>query len=714
MKLSDQITRRHLFVAFGAAQQTGTLSAVDLSATRDGSSVTLRASDGSVAPIAGADASSAGVMTAADKTKLDSVPPVKARDFGALSDVPGVALGAAITHLRTAGYASPGDGGGALYKRVGSEPSHAFKVQSADGAWWEGVPDPAGVSVKQFGATGDGATDDRAAVQDAIDYARSSVATSTLDNSRIVRVPKASYSLGSKITLYSGVHLKGEGSRSLIKAAGAFADDRLIDVAGDGTTSAAQWCHITDLGFDDHGLGTVWAIKASTTSVWDNSTIENIWLNSGYGVDTGAYAQALTIRNIFSRGPVDQVLHLKGNHNYITGIDKEGNSGSSADPYVLIENHAAGNSTQNRIGTMLLEGAGSASKSGLKLLNCEGVTIEDFWFEATASNGVMIDIEGCTGHVRFEDYPRHLTSTKKIKVRSSHLVSFAHLSTDAEDLAGLEAWLDFDGSSHIHIEHLLSRRAKDVAKLAQHPNVSIERVTNKQAFADAQTGYVTHLWADDIYGTNLLENGSFEAGSYGWTWATSPDAQESYVQSEFADGLMAKAQWSTSGTRYLRQSVTIPAELVEREITLRAMVKVENAGLGAPYFSGCGLSYSNGYSRADADEGAQIISQTVIPQSSGTLTVGLWFLGLTSASVVKVDECVLSFGSRPILGSNRFQSLELGGRTQVYDTAAPATGTWKQGDIVWNAAPAPGGVIGWVCVTAGSPGVWNGFGNISP
>lgn len=42
--------------------------------------------------------------------------------------------------IRTNGYYAAGDGGAALYKRVASEPSHAGKVQSADGAWWEIAP----------------------------------------------------------------------------------------------------------------------------------------------------------------------------------------------------------------------------------------------------------------------------------------------------------------------------------------------------------------------------------------------------------------------------------------------------------------------------------------------------------------------------------------------------------------------------------------------
>lgn len=47
-----------------------------------------------------------------------------------------------------------------------------------------------------------------------------------------------------------------------------------------------------------------------------------------------------------------------------------------------------------------------------------------------------------------------------------------------------------------------------------------------------------------------------------------------------------------------------------------------------------------------------------------------------------------------------------------YDGTAPATGQHEKGDIVWNNNPTPGGYMGWVCTASGTPGTWKGFGVI--
>lgn len=48
-----------------------------------------------------------------------------------------------------------------------------------------------------------------------------------------------------------------------------------------------------------------------------------------------------------------------------------------------------------------------------------------------------------------------------------------------------------------------------------------------------------------------------------------------------------------------------------------------------------------------------------------------------------------------------------------YASTAPTTGSWSQGDIVWNTSPTASGNIGWVCVTTGTPGTWKTFGTIA-
>lgn len=73
--------------------------------------------------------------------------------------------------LYVTGYASPGDGGGARWRRVGLEPDHEGKVQSADGAWW--CYDEPVVYVAAFGVMHNNRANAAAntlALQRAVDY----------------------------------------------------------------------------------------------------------------------------------------------------------------------------------------------------------------------------------------------------------------------------------------------------------------------------------------------------------------------------------------------------------------------------------------------------------------------------------------------------------------------------------------------------------------
>src|SRR5690606_22365763 len=75
-------------------------------------------------------------------------------------------------YIRTAGYAAAGDGGGALYKKVTSEPAHAgkFSITLSDGetvVWYE-IAETV-LRPEMFGATANAGSDQQAALQAMLD-----------------------------------------------------------------------------------------------------------------------------------------------------------------------------------------------------------------------------------------------------------------------------------------------------------------------------------------------------------------------------------------------------------------------------------------------------------------------------------------------------------------------------------------------------------------
>lgn len=54
------------------------------------------------------------------------------------------------------------------------------------------------------------------------------------------------------------------------------------------------------------------------------------------------------------------------------------------------------------------------------------------------------------------------------------------------------------------------------------------------------------------------------------------------------------------------------------------------------------------------------------------------------------------------------------GHAVIYGDAAPTTGAWGRGDIIFDNTPTAGSFIGWVCTASGTPGTWKTWGAITP
>ena len=58
-------------------------------------------------------------------------------------------------------------------------------------------------------------------------------------------------------------------------------------------------------------------------------------------------------------------------------------------------------------------------------------------------------------------------------------------------------------------------------------------------------------------------------------------------------------------------------------------------------------------------------------------------------------------------------AIKIGGKKITSGTEIPTSGTFRQGDIVYNDNAVATGYVGWVCVREGTPGEWKAFGQIS-
>ena len=126
-------------------------------------------------------------------------------DFATHLAATAAVIPSAITFIRLAGYAAVGDLGAvmatALFVKLSSAPSspQAWQFQSADGAWWSyALPS---ISPEVCGARGDGATDDSAAMQAAINYAQLVGNATEGAAGAVVGRPGARYSIATTLSV---------------------------------------------------------------------------------------------------------------------------------------------------------------------------------------------------------------------------------------------------------------------------------------------------------------------------------------------------------------------------------------------------------------------------------------------------------------------------------------------------------------------------------
>lgn len=638
--------------------------------------------------------------------------------FDTVADMQGNSAVTDGTVCITRGYLSTEDGGGNRYRYSSSSSATAnggFVVNGPGGTGRFIAEDQSIVNVCQFGAIPGAGTDRVTQIQAAIDAAKPSAIYSGA--SKPVYFPPGLYEVSVPIKVYSQQKIYGDQwnyDTTTILARSGFTGTAVIATDNTGLSGVVSHLTIENLTIDHHSSLTLWAINltAHATSI-GNSNLGNLLLKTCRGILADVYCQFCYFHDILFRSDTniqDKMLKMAGNDNQVERFNKEqGNSGTAAttDPYVEFKDWTAtpgGDSICNRLAHFLIEGVGATNKKLIKLSKCQEIEVEDLWFETvpmpTSGALTISDCQSC----RLTGFRNGVVSGA-ITVDTGSYVEIDCLNLDAANPNHIQDVISVSTDSFVHIKDALTRYGRGV--LLPDKRIVVDRVTNMTMLRtpSEQANVLPVSKVSNRPVANMLNNGSFEMGSYLWTYI---GTGATYPNSTAAPGKMISLNCTSAADYICLQEVTISSDMVGKKLTFSFLGKssANSLALGC-VTNGLGVVEENTHWAAEGTEW-QLISKTFACTSSGTLTVGCYGgVGGTHT----VDECRLALGDEGYPGDIKVQDIQLKGLPLTFGTAAPTTGTWPTGAIVLNSVPTTGQPAGWGCSSGGSPGTWKAMAN---
>ncbi len=657
MKLSDHILRKPFYVAFGQALQGGGITSVDLVAVRDATTVTMTASDGSAAPIAGADASTAGVMTAVDKSKLDGLSVATTRDFPTRSEVTAAVIGAEVTHVRTAGYSTADESGGALYKRVGAEPAHNLKVQSADGAWWEIVPDKGVLSFRSCGGVeGNSAANGAGnvtAFNDFIDYAQE------FDNGENYETyaptlffPRGYFHFNDHLNVKAACHIIGESSWGSTGDAGTRLEFPL-----------------DSYGLIFHSTSTIDVTTAANSKNAHGSSIQRLMISGGGNTGTtgsGIWMRsAIRVQDCLISGFAEDGIRILaratggastlGNANlwYLENVTCEKNGANG-----LHVNLADSNVGVCVNGNFRLNGRWGVYDSGTfgnTYIGCH-----------TAGNGTTTGGGNQAGEGALVEQGGNRYS--------------AHIGASEADLVATTPGTD-------ETVWILSETGG--------PSSSIPTWLAAQPEG---TYFHGGAYATDGSSNNCVFLGCYREGSQGISQVTDPSIVIGgmFGNNRGVFGTQLRGRDWVGRLKFHNDETFFqtPANTLTLLINddADALIKAKAEGDDVAGFQLLHFHSSDGY---------YIIGKHGTSNSS----LPLWIT--TNLTTTKAGRASKLIGGKALFAQGVWIGSSVNNiRQHSNGNSVPSSGEYARGDITWHRDPTAGGPLGWVCVTAGSPGTW--------
>lgn len=560
-----------------------------------------------------------------------------------------------------------------------------------------------GVSVKSFGAVGDGVTNDTAA------FTRAFAA-----GFPIVTVPDGTY-LATGLTIPSGTQLIGQSqAKTIIKKSGTLANHLVLVAAGatnwaiknltlDGASGAENFS-LMGLATSSHnglisrvtfnnGLNR-WALRSDWAAAVDNIEISDcVFYNCPQGgvLFQNSVTGSTNIRIL--RNTWDSVGHnlcqlsnvTAANSNWWTGVQFKDNVIKNC-----LSTGANGPIPVEHWGCTDYEASGNIISSGTRGLSCGYSMSRGKIFNNLVSNQTFYGMEGsrCSNvdihNNTFVNCYSGLKWTETQTITNVRIYGNTFIGTGLAAYnsgtpdhgiyfpAAIAAGLYIENNAFIDLEYVRAAVRVDATFAG---NGSLVRVLNNQFIARTYNSFAQGITVTGdnvvVRGNDLLRTADFD--------------NSHYIQSAGANFIRFPAGYTSSG----------PTQEISDN-----RIKMSGANT-ATYLGGIGANVG-----ASTYYGTTVRRNTLIGAFTTVIN-----LPSTAGDTVAEDNNIDGVTAGTLYSLNAAVVYRSTVR-QFSGTAAPTAGTFKVGDIYWNSAPAVGQPQGWQCTVAGTPGTWVSMGNL--
>ncbi len=469
------------------------------------------------------------------------------------------------------------------------------------------------VSVKDFGAVGDGVADDTAAFSNAF------------ATGKLVYAPAGTYRLNS-LNIPSNSRLVGDGGATVIKP---LTDDTRCALGAD---------------------------SGSATAFIDNITIRNVRFLGN--VATVGFSEQ---KHLVSFNGVKNML--------IESCDFVGFRG---DGLYLGSGNVGGQERHNigvTIRNCLFDGVNADNRNGVSIIDADTVTIEGCLFTNTTKAGMP-------GSIDCEPDANAFAVIRNVTIRNNR---FSGGNESAIALLLQDQSFLTTPHENFLIEGNFIQKPKGLTFNGENVSLSDSTIPYGVLFLrNVVKGSSTPFLIDGARGLTLQEN-TFEESAL--------PAEFGYVTGNFDCSIVGNTfyrcgQDNTSGTRglWIRTAT---------RLTIEGNSFVDCGR--ADGTTGRSIEFVSGAS------GAHIyLRNNEFSSPTGRTNYVIFALGYTFDNGTCED-----LNNKYLFSSNNDFIAPFGRRT-----AAPTTGTWAQGNVVYNSQPNAQGVLGWICTASGSPGTW--------